>query len=342
MLQLQYGKIAEMFFPSAQKRKIYAVVQLPSMVIFSIMRWTAILLLLTAFLNLTMVHAQQGEVQQGRGLVSYVLENFDVATLGNTFSADPLLAEIDFWAESGQGGTLTPMVTADALHGSSALALHYHNAESFTNSSDTNHTYVLQSLLDETAVHAGAAGAWYAVFTYRHELADGFETEMNGFVWRLVLYDSADCVEDCSNEENLEGWEYVGGDQNRSIVSDNSWQTVYVPLNTNDWMRIAGQGNGEMDLRKLKGWRLEFSSTVSDLQGTIVVDQLALEGDGSMIGTTFRATSWEEALDDDLVVVQYYLSKFSEENTQETISDGRFLLNYTVEQTEEWYVETNC
>lgn len=147
-----------------------------------------------------------------------------------------------------------------------------------------------------------------------------------------MLFDSADCLEECSDEENVEAWEYVGD----LVEADDEWHTVSAPLDSADWIRVSGSGNNVLDLRKLKGWRLEFFSVKSNLTGTIIVDQLALDGDGSMIGTAFFAASSEEAVEDEIVAAIYYSSEISENATQEIIYDGHFYVNYTVEQTETW------
>eukprot|EP00977_Amphora_coffeiformis_P008605 scaffold1953_cov176-Amphora_coffeaeformis.AAC.23 len=258
-----------------------------------------------------------------RGLVSYVLENFDVEDVEDFGSVGVLLDSVDRWEEGG-GRVVKASVTAEALHGSSAFELNYENSE--------GGSYVLQNILDDSAVHAGAAGARNAFFTYRHRLTEGFIVDDNDFSWTLVLLDSADCVEACSEEENLEVWGYAGG----LLKADDAWHTVSAPLDSGDWVRVSGSGNDILDLRKLKGWRLEFSSTTNNVTGTIIVDQLALDGDGSMIGTAFLAASWEEVVEDEILAPIYYSSELSENATEEIIYDGHFYVNYTVEQTETW------
>ena len=261
-----------------------------------------------------------------RGLVSYVLENFDVENVEDISAQEVLLTSVDYWVESG-GGNVTARVTPQAFHGNSALALEYQNGGRAP-AAGIN-TYVLQNILDGSSVHAWADEASHACFTYRHEVSSGYDTDLS---WRLVLYDASDCREGCSDKENLEAWEYTGG----QMMTDNSWHVVSIPLDSNEWRQFSGNGNNVMDLRKLKGWRLEFSSAMSNVKGTIVVDQLALDGDGSMIGAPFRAASWEEASEDGLTQTTFYRSELSEERTQEVIYNGHFYVNYTVEQMETW------
>ena len=283
-------------------------------------------LVFSAFSLLCFLHIVLAEEVE-RGLVSYVLENFDVENVEDMESVNHLLTSLENWEET---GTMALSVTPEALHGSSALALDYQNSPVIGN----RNTYVLQNILEDPGVHAGADGALHAFFTYRHEMADGLdaETESN-MTWTLTLFDSADCQGNCSNQENLEAWAFSG---EGPMVADDSWQTVMAPLDSNDWVRVSGNGNEVLDLRKLKGWRLQFSSATANVNGTIVVDQLALDGDGTMIGTALRAASWEEAMEDDLIAPIYYRSDASENNTQEVIYDGRWFVNYTVQQKETW------
>jgi len=258
-----------------------------------------------------------------RGLVSYVLENFDVEDVEDFLSVNVLLDSVERWEERG-GKVVKASVTAEAHHGSSAFEFNYENSE--------GGSYMLQNILDDSAVHAGAAGAENAFFTYRHSLAQEFSADHNDFYWNLVLFDSADCQEACSEELNLEVWEYAGG----LLEADDAWHTVSAPLDLSAWVQVSGSGNGILDLRKLKGWRLEFLSATGNVTGTIIVDQLALDGDGSMIGTAFLASSWEEAIEDEIFAPIYYTSEISENATEEVIYDGHFYVNYTVEQTETW------
>ena len=258
-----------------------------------------------------------------RGLVSYVLENFDVEDPQNEAARNVLLDSVDIWEES-TGSGLDVFITKEAYHGSSSVGFNYTNSE--------GGVYIFQSILNVSAVHAAAAGASHAFLTYRHRLQEDESPEGNNLSCRLVLFDSADCVENCSKEENLESWEYYVG----SLVADNTWKTIGVPLLSDGWIHASGAGNGVLDFHKLKGWRLEISSTKGSQGGTILLDQLALDGDGRMVSPAFQTTSWEEAIQDELVAPMYYQSDISENNAEQLFDEGHFYVNYTLEQTELW------
>ena len=106
----------------------------------------------------------------------------------------------------------------------------------------------------------------------------------------------------------------------------------------------TSSGNRNLDLSRLRGWWLEMTvieESTSTGNGdesdkiTVFFDQLQCVGGGSLVGAAFYPShGLPQAIEDGTWNPQYFQSPLSQSETNVVLQNGRFDINYTVQQTE--------
>ena len=192
---------------------------------------------------------------------------------------------------------------------------------------------------------------------------------------RLVLLESGESnISEVNNDDDSSEEYYFDIDitQGRVSASEADWQEVRVNLlagdvnggsnllqlyNSSSSTSSRGSNNGQLDLHRLRGWRVELSVTAQDeseeanneivvfpvsssgsANGTILLDQLAFVGGGDLFGSSFflGTGTWHDAVRNEAWFPDFFQSELSQNESKIVLEDGILSVDYTVEQVEAW------
>jgi hypothetical protein len=279
------------------------------------------------------------------GEISYVIEPFETETILDECKTESYNDQgyIDVsLTEPGQG-----------LFGERALKIDYQVVQTENWGGFCGLAWILNS----TNMAHNCMGATHMSLFYKNLQAQTLPGRVH---LRLILMDDSDCVEDCTNAQNLETYYSFHYVLDNEPTSDSSsaragWQELQVdllgdsipesPFWRTGW---SGQvGNDKLDANRIKGWRIEFSidsqgDMDSSSTGSLLVDQLACFGGGELLGAAFQLSETDShavaAVEEDITVASwsenYFDSSLSRNLTQAVlVTDGMLHVNYTIEQT---------
>lgn len=117
--------------------------------------------------------------------------------------------------------------------------------------------------------------------------------------------------------------------------SEQDWQELRVEWKDLQLADSAFVGNGQLDLHRLRGWKVELTGRGS---GTLLLDHLSCIGGSDMIAASLHTGGdWDRAVSDGIWQAQWYQSEAAHNQSRFVFdNNGTLGLDYAVAMTESW------
>lgn len=222
-------------------------------------------------------------------------------------------------------------LTEDAYVGSRALRLDVRGDGEDEDGLSTADVSVVQTFKPHVCFGAEEISLWYKASTPDARL-------------ELTLLDDSECVDLCDAPASLEHWTTPAP---LELNQTEEWSERRIPFS--DFVAEQVSGQRALDLRRLRGFRLEARSTSA---ATIQIDHLACIGGGDLFGaalfaaedaaaprpanrTAFRSRDRPGLPGRNGWDVEHF-SDLSRDRSRAVLRNGTLALDYAVQQTEAW------
>jgi hypothetical protein len=129
---------------------------------------------------------------------------------------------------------------------------------------------------------------------------------------------------DCSREESLDAFVFA---EIPIVQEDETWREIKVKTSS-----FPG-----LDLRRLRGWKVETTGVTTAAPMQILLDQLACLGGGAMLGASLNiATDFEDAVAEGTWRESFYQSETARIGLLVVSEGGKMNIDYTIERVEDW------
>lgn len=206
--------------------------------------------------------------------------------------------------------------TEEALYGDGALAFVYLEES-------LNSTFAQASWIADRHPH-NCFGA--------SEISLQVKTDMD-IELELDFMDDRDCLlseQDCQAMESLTPISIFS----KQLNASSEWYHLTVSVE-----ELMLQPNF-VDLKRIRAWAVRVASNTTT--GTVLVDQLACHGSGSLLGSAFyilpqpNATSFDQAKQESMWLEEFFESQIARNDSINTLEEGILQMDYTVQQVQAW------